>query len=74
MKIPNEIENALKRRTAAAIEWIEADYIVSQFIDENDIDCEDYDYHGGVDAIVNPAASANRIRKAIAAKKAGGKT
>lgn len=74
MKIPKEVENALKRRVNAAIKWNEADIIVSRFIDENGIDCESFDYHGGVESLVNPIDSAYRVRQAIRAKKEGDKT
>ncbi len=68
MKIPKEIENALKRRVRAAETLLETDHIVSNFIEENGIEAEECDYLTGVEMYANPQASADRIRKAIRAK------
>ena len=69
MKIPAKVENALKRRVNAALKWWEADYIISDFLNENGIECDSEDYSGGVEAISNPGESADRIREAIRAAK-----
>lgn len=65
MQIPKYIEKALERRVNAAEKFNNADIIISDFIEKYDIDVEIYDYHGGVESIVNPDDSAERIRQAI---------
>lgn len=66
--IPKYIENALRRRTKAAVSFNENDLILSRYIDHRPelletIDSEDF--HGGVESIVNPEESEERIRSAI---------
>lgn len=68
MKIPREIETALRRRVKAAIELNSADFVISKFIRENDIEAEECDYCTGVEMYSNPYESADRIREAIKAK------
>lgn len=68
MKIPKYIEKALADRAKAAYKFNSADHIITQYIEKHDIDVEQYDYCGGVEAIVNPDASADRIRIAITNK------
>ncbi len=68
MKIPKEIENALKRRVRAAETLLETDHIISNFIEENGIEEEECDYLTGVEMYANPRASDYRIRKSIRAK------
>lgn len=68
MKIPKEIENALKRRVRAAIALLETDAIITDFIEKNEIKAEEYDYNTGIEMYANPLDSADRIRKAIRAK------
>lgn len=65
MKIPKYIEEALQRRVRAATAFNEADWIISTWLAKNGIDCEDFDTYGGVESIVNPVSSANRIRECI---------
>lgn len=65
MNIPKYIEKALNDREKAADKFNSADYIISEFIEKHDIVVENYDYRGGVESIVNPSASAARIREAI---------
>lgn len=68
MKIPREIENALKRRVNAAYKLMEADDLITNFIIENGIQVELYDYATGVEMYENPYDSADRIRQAIRRK------
>lgn len=69
MKVPKYIEKALERRARAAEAWNHNDLIVSNFIDKHDIfGIDECDYHSGVEAIVNPWASSQRVYKAIKAK------
>lgn len=72
MKIPSEIENALKRRVNSAYKLMQADSIVTDYIIKNKIDVETYDYAAGSEMYVNPQHSADRIREAIRRKKDGG--
>ena len=65
MKIPKYIEKALERRAKAAVIWNHNDLIISEFIDKHNIIVEDYDYHGGCEAIVNPWTSSSRVAEAI---------
>ena len=71
MKIPKYIENALNKRQKAAYDWNDADFVISRFIHENGLEDEidTADFNGGVEAIVNPAESNERIRQAIINKK-----
>lgn len=66
--IPKYIENALRRRTKAALSFNDNDLILSRYIDRHPellgtIDSEDF--HGGVESIVNPKDSERRVRTAI---------
>lgn len=65
MKIPRDIDNALRRRTRAAESFLDADLIVSSYIDEVGADVDSYDYYGGVESIVNSRSSEKRIREAL---------
>lgn len=68
MNIPNYILEALDKRAKAAEQWNHNDLIISEFIDKNGIAAETHDYHGGVEALINPRASNMRIRNAILEK------
>lgn len=66
--IPKYIENALRRRTKAAVSFGENDSILSRYIERHPelletIDSEDY--FGGVESIINPYDSEIRVRTAI---------
>lgn len=66
--IPKYIENALRKRTKAAVQFSESDIVISQYIDHHPelleaIDSEDF--QGGVESIINPQESEERIRSAI---------
>ena len=67
MKIPKYIEKALKDRVNAANKWNEADSIISIFLVKKGLDekVDTSDFFGGVEGIVNPENSADRIRTAI---------
>ena len=67
MKIPKYVDNALKMRTRAAHQFSKYDYIVSNWLSKNDFDndIDSSDFHGGVESIVNPHDSEDRIREAI---------
>ena len=67
MKIPKYIDEALRMRTKAAKQFSRYDYIVSDWLSKNgfDNDIDSSDFHGGVEAIINPQDSEDRIREAI---------
>lgn len=67
MKIPKYIDRALMMRSKAACQFSKYDYIVSSWLSKNGFyDCVDSsDFHGGVESIVNPHDSEDRIREAI---------
>lgn len=65
MKIPKYIEKALQQRVKAAYVLIHSDSIITDFINKNGIEVEDFDYCYGVEMYVNPNASADRVRSAI---------
>lgn len=65
MKIPNYIENAINQRAMHAERFQHYDYMVSQWVDKNGVDAENCDIYGGVESIVNPWASARRLKEAI---------
>lgn len=68
MKIPKEIENALKERVRAAETLQRMDVIVTKFIVDNDIDVPSDDYLTGCEMYIDPQGSADRVRQAIRAK------
>lgn len=67
MKIPKYIEKALNDRVKAANKWTEADMIIGRFLIEKGLEekVETYDLFGGVEGIVNPEESVERIREVI---------
>ena len=70
MMIPKYIEIFLRQRTNAAYTWLEADRAISDFIVNRDLedDVDIGDYNLGVEALLCPEESAERIRKAITKK------
>lgn len=65
MKIPNYINAALRRREKAALALMEADDIITKFIERHNIEVEEYDYCTGIEMYTNPTSSAARVREAI---------
>ena len=65
MKIPKNIENAIEQRAKAAERFNYYDYIISKLIDNNGIDVDGGDTHGGVESIVNPWTSARKLKESI---------
>lgn len=65
MKIPKRIEKLIEQRAKVAEKFNHYDYELSIWLDKNNVETEDYDTHGGVESIVNPWASADRIKEAI---------
>lgn len=65
MKIPKYIDEALKKRTRYACKLDDAMQLVDHWLDENNIECENYDTHTGYEIYANPYSSELRIREAI---------
>lgn len=65
MKIPKYIDEALKKRTRYAYKLDDAMQLVDKWLDDNNIECENYDTHTGYEIYVNPFSSEQRIREAI---------
>lgn len=68
MKIPNYIRIALERRARTAEAFMEADKIVSAFLDKNGIEADPADYDEGAEALFDPWGSVKRIEEAIEEK------
>ena len=70
MKIPKYIDEALKRRTHAAVMFAHYDVIISDWINKNglDDDVDPADFSGGVESVVNPHDAEQRIRDAVLQK------
>lgn len=67
MKIPKYIDEALKKRTKAAMRFTHYDFIISEWIEKNGLadDVDAASFHGGVESIVNPDVAEQNIRDAI---------
>ena len=65
MKIPKYVDEALKKRTKAAIIVSKNDAIITDFINKHNIDANSEDYCGGVEMYANPYESEDAIRQAI---------
>lgn len=65
MKCPKYIDEALNKRTKYACKLDDAMQVVDKWLDENNIECENYDTHTGYEIYVNPFSSEQRIREAI---------
>ena len=69
MKIPRQIDTALRLRTKYACLLSDKCAIVDKWLDKNGIECAYYDTYGGCEIYTNPYNSEQRIRKRI--EKAG---
>ena len=68
MKIPKYVEELIMKRAKYASYLMDVSYELDKWLDKNEIECESYDTHTGVEIYCNPASSARRIRDAILAK------
>lgn len=68
MKIPKYIDEMLERKARAAETYNELEYKIDTWLRKNDIEIESYDDSGGVEGIVNPRDSIDRIRQCILEK------
>lgn len=69
MRIPKYIDDALRKRTNAAFDFMDYDCIVSDFIEINGIELDPMHYGLGCESLLNPDSSANAVREAILAHK-----
>lgn len=65
MEIPKYIDRLINTRASLASQFNDTDCKLSKWLDKNGIEAESCDYHGGVEALVNPWDSAKRVRQAI---------
>lgn len=70
MEIPKNIEKLINDRVKAVEKFDKADGLLTYWICKNGLadDIDSYDFAGGVESIVHPRESAERIRQAILAK------
>lgn len=65
MLVPNYIKQLLTRRERAAMIFNECDYKISEWCTKHQIELEECDCFGGVESIVHPSDSKERILEAI---------
>lgn len=68
MRIPKYINKYLDRRAMHAAKFFDYGYEVDQWLKKNGIEIDSYDGCTGVESIVNPYESIERIREAIVNK------
>lgn len=68
MKIPKYVEKLIAQRCKLASDLNAKDFELSEWLERNGIEVDTDDIFGGCEMYVNPASSANRIRKAIERK------
>ena len=65
MKCPNYIRDLCYKRAKAASKFIDYDYKIYEWLEDHNVQVEDFDILTGCESIVNPYASSDRIIKAI---------
>lgn len=65
MNVPKYIIDALEQRAKHAEKFNHYDFIISEYINENNISVKDYDYRGGSESIAHPHTSSQRVYQAI---------
>lgn len=65
MKCPKYIKDLCYKRAIVAAKFTSYDYKIYQWLEEHNIQVEDYDILTGCESIVNPFLSSERIIKAI---------
>lgn len=65
MEAPKYIKNLIDRRSELAVLLNHVDLKLSEWLEKNNIDVEEYDIRGGCEMYVNPWSSADRIKQAI---------
>ena len=68
MKIPKYIDEMLERKARVAETYNELEYQIDTWLRKNNIEIESYDDSGGVEGLVNPRDSIDRIRQCILEK------
>lgn len=68
MKTPKYVQKLIDRRCTLAAQLMNVCCELDNWLDKNEILCEDYDTHTGVEIYCNPHASRERIMKAILEK------
>jgi hypothetical protein len=65
MKIPKYVQNLIDRRCKLAARLAKVCWELDEWLDKNNIECETYDTHTGVEIYCNPYSSKKRIIEAI---------
>ena len=65
MKIPKYVQKLIDRRCKLADQLALVCYDLDEWLDKNNIECESYDTHTGVEIYINPCSSRRRIINAI---------
>ncbi len=65
MKIPKYIDKLINTRANLASQFCDADHRLSKWLIKNGIEVDSCDFQGGVESLVNPWDSAERVRQAI---------
>ena len=65
MKIPKYVQKLIDRRCKLAHQLAIVCFELDEWLDKNNIECETYDTHTGVEIYCNPCSSKMRIMKAI---------
>lgn len=65
MNVPKYIYDVIEKRATAADRFNHYDYVLSEWLEKHGICAEPWDTRGGVESIVNPWSSADRIIKLL---------
>lgn len=65
MKIPKYVQKLIDRRCKLADQLAEVSYALDMWLDKNNIECEGFDSHTGVEIYCNPCNSRQRVMNAI---------
>lgn len=65
MKCPNYIRDLCYKRAKAASKFMDYDYKIYEWLEDHNVQVEDFDILTGCESIVNSYASSDRIIKAI---------
>lgn len=65
MKCPKYIKDLCYKRAKAASKFMDYDFEIYNWLEDHNIQVEDYDINTGCESIVNPYSSSDRIIKAI---------
>lgn len=65
MEIPKYVQKLIDRRCQLAVQLDKVCFELDKWLDKNNIECESYDTHTGVEIYCNPYSSKYRVSKAI---------